>query len=402
MAYDEFRLLAAAVMLERFTADELAAAAQANPHTARSWLRRQAHLLEKTPGSARGRGAPRKVISLKPGAAETMRQQLDEVRSQTDRAALETEQRRLLASVERRLKHWQTFNASALSSADPQLTALRVAIRLAWREFARLQAAGQPVEVPHLRHLAEIEHAARVVEPPMDDGLQPIAFWLGERLTRLSKQSVEDGFALRTMWARADVRSEMDRRKITAAALGAPVWSDEGLARNEVNVDVLLRCRGIAELVPLEARLMHVSRAIRDNGASLCGDDGEAQAVVRGVTACADAKASTVRDWLAAADRRGDWRPALAPMIIHGLLNSDDLILGAVMDKLREPLVYALENRKGTEGRLRSEAFDFSRRALGHALLGTTPVSVVELPGMARRFGSASLPSLTDPGEAIA
>lgn len=418
MAHDEFRLLAAAVVLERFTAVELTAAAQTNPNTTRSWLARNRTLLKEvqsalTPDShselrrqfgTPSRGRPPVQLAVTSEGLSQMRRQLDELHRATGKAAAGTEQRRLLDTVESSFRRWTTLRDRNQEEAAAHLTALRVALRLAWQELTRLDAHGESVASSHLHQLAEIEHAAGLVVPPATTDLQQIALWLGGRLDRLILQEASESFATRVMWIRSEARGTAESRKVTVAALAACVWADEGLATSEVGIDALTRCRAVAEQVPVHIRLEAVSWAIRDDGAGVYYDDGQVQAMVRGITACTDARLAPVRDWLVAAPVRGDWRPALAPMIIHGLLNVDDLNLTPILRNLHGALEAAFSLYDGVIGRLRGEAFDYGKRALSDVQIVPDRNQQTDdlMSRLARRFGSSALPERSaDPVTAL-
>lgn len=367
MAQEEYRLLGSALLLDRFTADELSKAARVNLNTCRSWLRRHDQHLQHDPEKLGvGRGRPSKRFRLTEDGAGYLRRQLDGLYATLESAASDDSQAKLVDGVEEKLRLWQAVRCDPDSEGRAEEAALRAAVALAWQDFAHLDGAGMPVDRSRMRQLADLEREAKVASPP-DASLVEIAKWVAERVGRIARRGASLDFAANTMWLRAEVRPEPDAVRITAASLAAAVWSDEDIADDSVSQDDLWNSRRVAETAPMGLRIKYTWAAIDGrSGTAHRLDDPDAQAVARGLTSCRDAKSSDeLHDALAGARIKTGWREALAPVVVHGLLDAPNISLPKLVGDLCDALEHSVD-RRGVQGKLRREALTYGRRALGN------------------------------------
>lgn len=363
MVEPELRLLAAAAALEQFTVAELSDAADCNLHTTKSWLRRMAHLLVTEAKKPTGRGRPRHMLTLRPEGMRALRERMAELQLHLTQQAPALDHGTLIDEVNRQFDLWKSTHAYLPAAAEGALIALQVSLHSTWRTIARLDALGECVSNRVIWTMAEIEAEAGIVMPALDIGWTERARWMAERLARIIAQDATHLFAERVSVARLETRPGAD--KATCAALAAPVWSDEGHADGELGETDWQRCLRIAELIPLERRLERVELVLIEIDGLGSQYDGDAQAIVRGLTAC-DKMGSTARyrDWLGAAKGRPGWRDALAPMIVHGLSECDATRLSVMAAPFRPVLEVGMASYEGVVGRLRHTAL---RRAAQHA-----------------------------------
>jgi hypothetical protein len=385
MAQPELRLLAAAVALGQFTAAELAVAARSNPHTAASWLRRYTSLFggDSVQGA---RGRPRRRYILTSEGLAQLRGQLDALRKETEKSSAPSNVSRLLDDVGKRFDTWRTIRDEGVIGPAPEFATLRLAIRDAWETFARMDALGHDVTSEDLKSLAEREFEAGIASPPPATELRHVAQWLADRLDRIIGTEASPSFASRVMSIRTEAHPS-DAPRITTAAMCAAVWADENVV--PVAHASMERCLDVARQVTVETRLRRAEWALLPSNLSPDEGDNNAQAIVRGLTACGDTRVVAVRDWLGAAPVRLGWRAALAPIVLHGLLWIEDCVLPKALDTFGKMAEDALLNYHGPTGRRRREAFDLAKRALQEQPLpevaeGTLP----DLSAIVGRFGS--------------
>jgi hypothetical protein len=367
VAQEEYRLLGSALLLDRFTSDELSKAAHVNLNTCRSWLRRHAQYMEPDgEKAAGGPGRPSKRYRLTRDGNSQLRGLLDGLYATIESASSDLSQSRLLDGVEEKFRLWQAVRGDPDLEGRAEEAALRAAVVLAWQEFAHLDGAGVSVDRSRMRQLADLEREAKVASPP-DAGLVQTAKWVAERVGRIARRGARLDFAANTMWLRAEVRPEPEAVRITAASLAAAVWSDEDIADDAVSQDDLWNSRRVAETAPMALRIKYAWAAIDGrSGTAHRLDDPDAQAVARGLTSCRDAKTSDeLHDTLACARLKTGWREALAPVIIHGLLDAPNISLPRLVEDLSDALERSV-CRLGVEGKLRREALTYGRRALGN------------------------------------
>jgi len=366
MTRDESCLAANALALRRFTARDLAQASGINLNSVRSWLNRRRDLFEVSNDSQQAKGRPRNIFVLKSGAPETLQDSLDEFSRIVSIGSSDAGQTALLHGIEEKLHLWKMVSNSEIDArgSDQEYGALRAAVRLGWEQLAEWNDGGAAVGDERLRHFAEIEFAASIAAIPTADRIPALSRWLSGRLEAITRRTISAGFAAKVMGARCAVRPRVDFARAIAAALAAPVGSDEGWADDEVSPSALFACRAIAEQFGMAERLSLVSTTIDEVGTSRAVPDEEAQAIARGLTSCYDASRSNdLHLWLASGHIRVSWRPVLAPVAVHSLLDAANFNLHEVVRQFRPSLDIALE-MKCAAGRLRQEALEKSRDAM--------------------------------------
>jgi len=384
MAEPEMRLLAAAISLETFTVPELSAAARSNPSTAKSWLRKYDHLFSKEETISVGRGRPRKILELLPEGRLLLERRLHEMQGHLVVASPQVDNGALLRGVTRQFELWKKAHSRGLPEADTLLAGLRVAVRDAWQLLTRLDAVGESVSRTVIDALAIIETEAGIVIPDPDFSMPQLARWLVARATRVVLQDGTEYFSERVTHRRLEARLHPERA--TAALLAAAVWSDEGMADSLLSEADWQRSLQIAELVPIDVRLERATVVLGDIDDPFCEDNGQAQAVVRGLTACElHGRTDKLRDWLGAAKGRNGWRDALAPVVVHGLTLCDDTFIGAATEPFRSVIESGVLEYEGVIGALRGEAFEKAQLV---GCLSTVQMSASDFSDMADPFGS--------------
>lgn len=385
MPQPELRLLAAAVALEEFSIAELAVAAKCNAHTARSWVTRVRHLLHAHPTPKEGRGRPNMLFNLTQIGKQEMGSRLSELQRDIAGLAASRPRREMLYEVTSQFEIWNTIRETG--DDNGALQTLKILLRGSWQRLARLEALGESVADDALRQLAEMEAEAGIVMPDVDLSLPELAKWTVARLQRICDQDASQAFAARSTWLRLETRPFAD--KATAAVLAAAVWADEGWATADIPEQTWHMGLRIAELIPLESRLQRVHTVLGEADIGYCKNDGEAQAVVRGLTACKGAPGQgMLRDWLSAARARRGWRDALAPMVVHGLLQADGVRLIEAIAPFRPALENGLNQYVPHSGRLRNDAIRRSKMMLSTPLLSFKEQSLRQL---ATSFGSRTM-----------
>jgi hypothetical protein len=192
----------------------------------------------------------------------------------------------------------------------------------------------------------------------------------------MSERGVTPGFADRVIRVRTEVRPRGFSAALTAAALAAPVWADEGLAAAEDGLSeaALRRCGSVAGLVSLRDRLDEVS-TILDPVRGICAHPQERQAVALGLVTRSDARSRPLHDWAAGLLMSSEWQRQveLAPAVLRGLLMAN---LTTVLESLCTSLRAAVEMRwtdvcwpapvPWRAGAIRSDAIEYSRNVLSH------------------------------------
>jgi hypothetical protein len=376
LAQEEFRLLATALLLSRFTKAELARSAGANVNTVASWLNRnrQFFALERAPTAPLpGKGRPRNVWRVQNDAIAEMRQRLGKLEPPQRLTIADLPgdgQLRTLRRVEVQLETWRrVVRTGDEIAASEQLVKTRSWIRMAWEDFADLEIAGIEVPSTHLRQLAELEKEAGAGSLPGDSALPQITVWLTRRLSAMVDRGVSLDFAGRTVRVRSEVRSEADRVKLTAASSAAPVWSDEGLADEEgLEVTAINLCKVVAQHVPASQRVREVAIAIGPSKPwSYCRNEEEAQAVVLGLATQFGRVEPEVGSWLAGLHVCEAWRPELALAVVRGLADAEGVILRQVMRSVAQTLQEVLDRpplSRTEPGQVRKDAWRYCKLAI--------------------------------------
>jgi hypothetical protein len=403
MAEEEFRILAGALALGRFTATELVHTTGVKRNTVGSWLRRNVNYIQKEKSEAAerlpGPGRPPVVWRIRDGAAPKIRAVLDSLYPEFVRVSSADLRDggkclRSLDLAEAQVNAWRATNSYRdFSVEQPELIAARSYIKIAWEDFAELHAAGLEVSEKHLLHLAQMECEVGIGNLPASRSLPSLAIWLARRLKLMSDRGVPFQFAARTIRARAQVRSSTDRVALTAAALAAPVWSDEGLADDgEVEVAALNRCVTVADIVPHSQLLREIDLALDQRPTyCFCVNPEESQAILLGlVTRPGACRLPEVRDWLSHLPLSNDWRPELAPAVLRGLVNAPGINLHPLLKILTDPLRAVLNTSQTSQWRLgaiRKAAFDYSRRLMESHISAPSEASTSSLENVLAIYG---------------
>lgn len=376
MAHEDLRLAGSVLALRRFSLPQLCKVANVKRNTVGSWFNRHKELFEEIDAPAmdgdlrKGRGRPQKTWRLREGCEANLRSILEGLYRDSVHAV--DAPPHILNRVEAQLAAWEASRRFGSSTTVQEQVALRSLVRIAWENLAQHHRTSGEADASQMKWLAEMECAAGLGELPVTDRLTEVAAWMAERMDRMVKRAVHDEFAGRVLRARAEVRRLADRVKLTAAALAAPVWCDEGLiACPEA---ALRRCVVAADVVPVTARLEELDVAIDHRPAlGYCIDEREAQAVVLGLATRPGANGSNeVRGWLAALHLSNDWLPEMAPAVLQGLAEARGIDLKLLVGYLKEPLQISLAKQKEGErlGALRRKAFDYGSRVLGAPFAG--------------------------------
>jgi|GEM_PF-5046157 len=365
MAYEDVRLLGSALLLGRFTPAELARSANSKLNTARSWVGRNRHHLVEEPVKPRGKGRPGKMWRIAPSSKELLSARLKALDVQRLTDELAGKQPSILQHLEAQHDAWRLALSIDDAAAASELRNLRRMTRISWEEFSDFHRFSGEAPEAQLKLIAEIERDAGGGEFPASDQLRKIAAWLASSIARMRSRAASPEFASRVMRLRSDVRSKADQVKVTAAALAAPVWADEGLAEEGLEMDDLAACPLIAEFGGAARTLDEVSDAIGYGLRGYCRDGEESQAVLCGLTARAQfGAASEVRHWLIYLRAANFWRPELAPVALHAVWEGRDLHERSVLQMLGDQMELALKRQPIKVGRLRRRPLDFAQRML--------------------------------------
>jgi hypothetical protein len=376
MAHEDLRVASSVLALRSFSLQQLCRMAEVNRNTAGSWLRRHRTLFEEVPAigaESKGRGRPYKTWRLRHGCDGELRKVLDILHRGTDQAGATGTPPHILDRIEAQLEAWQVSCRFGSESSEQESVALRALVRIAWENLADHHAASGEISASVIKRLAELECAAGLGELPTTNRLPEVAAWIADRMERMLRRSVRDEFAGRVLRARAETRRLADRVKLTAAALAAPVWSDEGVIPQRA--ETLRRCVVAANVVPVAECLAELEFAIDIRPArGYCIDEQETQAVVLGLATRPGANYSNeIRGWLAALHLSNDWLPEMAPAVLQGLAEARGIRWMSLVASLKEPLQIALERQKnwGQLGALRRQALEFGLRVLDAPLMNT-------------------------------
>nr|WP_294501341.1 hypothetical protein [uncultured Rhodopila sp.] len=272
----ELRLLANALKLRRFTSDRLAAESGVNVHSARSWLRRNPHIVNQqqpTGIGEAGRGRPRAVWQLRPEMDLELRAQLERaypLGAPVPSFSLETAgYLRDLKVIEEYIESWRAAAKRNLADdADMSRAAAQSRIAATWLSFADLDASGHSVDQSTIKRLIVFETELGIAAAPALYKLPLVAKWTAERLNRMIGAGASPSFAARVLSARASAQSLPWQARLLLASFAAPVWADEGLVEmSGLSADEARRCILVADAVPVARRLEIFARALEDPAA---------------------------------------------------------------------------------------------------------------------------------------
>ena len=340
MAGSEFRLLGKALALGHFTAPELARAAAINVNTVSSWIRRNPQFVvqDGAKPSSFGPGRPQSVYRLRDDAVPQVRARLDQLFPEAGQyAERDLRANGYLYDVDRAEKCIATWRKACQSGRETERGQAEVEarswIRIAWEDFAELNAAGVQIKWEHLKRLAELEREIGGGEQPASGPLAPLAKWLVQRLDAMSQRGITEEFAACTLRVRAQVRSKTSAAALTAAALAAPVWWDEGLSNDvAVGASAVDRCAVVVNLVSSDC--IHEELMLMLNRDGPYEHPEQSQAVLLGLAKRSHANDKPIHHWLSFLLTSSDWQIALAPAILYGLGQAGHVNLRAVLNQI--------------------------------------------------------------------
>ena len=380
MAGAEFRLLGKALALGRFTAPELARAASVKPNSVASWLRRNPGYVAQdgTVSASGGPGRPQTIYRIKEEALSDVRARLDQLFPQAVQlAGRDLRASGYLYNVDRAHEYVEAWRKARQNGSDAQANEAEVAarswIRIAWEDFADLHAAGLMPPFEHLASLAEVERELGVgnVPVPASGPLAPLAKWLVKRLDEMSQRGVTEEFAASTLRVRALARSQKNAAALTAAALAAAVWWDEGLSDDAaVDARAVDRCASVANLLPV-GKIPEELTIVLDRQSPYQHPE-QSQAVVLGIAMRSTAGNASVHHWLSFLLTSSDWQNDLAPAVLYGLARAGHVNIRSVLNRLHDSIRDTL-NPHWTDlpwapawhpGKVRTEALRYCRAVL--------------------------------------
>jgi hypothetical protein len=378
MAGTEFRLLGKALALGRFTAPELARAASAKPNSVASWLRRNPGYVEQdgTVSASGGRGRPQTIYRIKEEALSNIRARLDQLFPQAaELAGRDLRASGYLYNVDRAHEYVEAWRKACQHGSDAQAKEAEVAarswIRIAWEDFADLHAGGLMAPFEHLASLAELEREVGAGDVPTSGPLAPLAKWLVKRLDEMSQRGVKEEFAASTLRARALARSRKKAAALTAAALAAEVWWDEGLSDDAaLDARAVDRCASVANLLPADKIPQELTIVLDRQGPYQHPE--QSQAIVLGIAKRSTAGNASVHHWLSFLLTSSDWQNELAPAVLYGLGRAGHVNIRSVLNRLHDSIRDTL-NPRWTDvpwapawhpGRVRTEALRYCRTVL--------------------------------------
>jgi len=379
MAGAEFRILGKVLALGRFTQPELARVASAKPNSVASWIRRNPGLVEPdgTVSGALRPGRPQIIYRIKEEALPKIRARLDELFPEAAQVAgRDLRASGYLYNVDRANQHVEAWRKARQGGKEADATqaeaAARSWIRIAWEDFADLHAAGLMPPFQHLVHLAQLELEVGAGDIPSTGPLAPLAKWLVTRLEEMWQRGVTDTFAASTLRARALARSEKKAAALTAAAVAAPVWWDEGLSDDaSVDARAVDRCASVANLLPADKIPEEVTIVL--DRQSPYQHPEQSQAVVLGIANRSTATNNSVRDWLSFLLTSSEWQNDLAPAVLYGLGRAGRVNMHTVLSLFDSDSVRGVLHPNWTDipwahawhaGKMRTEALDYCHTVL--------------------------------------
>lgn len=364
MAHEEYRLAAAALSVESFSLPVLSRISDTNRNTASSWFRRYRKYFEVAPAADGARlrpGRPQKQWRLR----RDTREEFTKVLEFEYRGFMvgNSQKPSILDRIEQHIAASRSARAAGQSDESERMELLaRGLIRVAWEDFSEHFRMTDELNHANLRGVADFEREIGLGDVASSGGLPEIAEWMANRMDDLVARGVPEAFAGAVLRARAEVRTETDRLKLTAAALAAPVWADESIAN--ATEGAMRRCAAVAANLSSRERVSEASRAIdlRPTGGYCSGPD-EAAAIVIGLINMPNARSLELSGWLAGLRISNDWRPELAPAVARGLAEAPGVKIGSLLEALGGTLREALERAKQSRqriGLLRRKTLDYA------------------------------------------
>jgi hypothetical protein len=403
MAKADFRLLSKALALGRFTKRELARAAVVKPNTVGSWLARNSLLIEgdgEIPAPSRGR--PELIYRIKESAVPEVRERMGQLFPESAQlAAHDLRASGYLYNIDRAQEHVEAWHKLRQATSDETKTrqawlAARSWIRMSWEDFADLYSAGVTVPFPHLQQLADLERQVGVGDMPPTGPLAPLAKWLVTRLDEMSRRGVTEGFAATVLRARAMARSRTKAAALTAVALAAPIWWDEGLSEiDAIDPSAVNRCESIANLLLPDQIPVELTMVLDLQGPYQHPE--QSQAIVLGIARRSNPTSSWIH-WLGFLLSSTNWQTELAPAVLYGLGRAGHVNIHAVRGGLDDSLQKAL-NTTWTDvpwtpswhaGKIRTAALSYCRRLLEEYRL--TDAAALELESQAKATNGLGIP----------
>jgi hypothetical protein len=409
VAAEKYRLLSTAFSLARFSVAELAQAAKVNQNTAASWVKRNKQFLQRAGHVVRRNGAGRPAIIwlLRPGSAPAIRTALNELYSGAMRDAegniRETGDARNIENAEQYLERWRVAEkAGSPGSAERAKVTAQISIRNAWRRFAELDAAGVTIPDGQLTHLAQLEHQIGAGNLPHTQPLPEFVRWLSQRLDDMSQQGATDEFAVEVTTTRARLRSEASLSVLTAAALAAPIWLEEGLLidasrpASAHRYSIFLRRGNPDRMVSATALVLNELRN------TSCPEPEQRQALVLGLVRHAERldnafQEKSIHHFLAYLRFMSCWGNELAPPLVRGLIRGAGSNSNYLVSVLQPALEAALRERwSGVSwkqeywepGETRLRTFEFGQRVLENYPLKQGLVHTLENLAIRERDGT--------------
>src|SRR5258708_10022857 len=261
MAAEDARMLRTALLLHRFTLQELCSRADVNRNTASSWLKRNVSALEvvRPSRTLAGRGRPAKTWRLRVAGIGAVQQQLAQLDVRDDSLVRIPES--YITPVAKLTERYRCAQAADDTVEAAQLRrAAQLRIRLAWETCVRMDALGYEIADEPMRVLAESERDLGIATIWGESTLPEVAVWVAEKLHDLARQGVSRRFAGRILRLRTEVRDPVQSIRLTAASFAAQVWADEELdPRFGIPTDSLRACSAALTNVPMRQRIEELS-----------------------------------------------------------------------------------------------------------------------------------------------
>lgn len=374
MAAADIRLLRSAVLLQRFSLQELCSHAETNRNTASSWLKRNRTVLQALTqsGGPAERGRPRKIWSLRPEGIANLRQQLHALTLPDDLVNRAPAEAVHIDRVEELLGRWRAAKRIGdKETARTEHASARLRVRLAWEAFAEMEAARYEIPRRRLHTLAELERDLGLAALWDDTALPNVATWIAQRLLTMTERGTPIVFSARVLRLRTEVREIAQRARLTAAAFAAQVWADEELEpQSHLAPADLIACSAVLEDVSLQTRTEELLLAINPSSRMTYGTDAEQrQAILLGLAS--DQRHRPLRqvaDWLIALRSTTVWSHELAPAVAYGAIGAPYVDARKVFEALGDSLRTLLDKpilARGHAGKLRSDAHVHSRDFVG-------------------------------------
>jgi hypothetical protein len=197
------------------------------------------------------------------------------------------------------------------------------------------------------------------------------------------------------------VRDIAERNLGSVAQIASVVLSDEDVADADASADGLRRCERVAAILPVKDLLERVMWALHGGSNGWCPDDGDAQAAVCGLTARVGPPPRGVSldhdigEFLRGAWETPCWRPALAPIVAHGLYAAPGLVMSrSSLKDWSHQIKDGIAVYKGRCGKLRKRAFDYAPHILNDQRRARDTIDLddmTKLPHLiCQRYGSSA------------